>query len=74
MNGGFFVGSSQILDYIDDDDTVFEREPLERLSQDGQLMAYQHHGFWHGMDTLRDKIHLEELWDADAAPWKVWAG
>ncbi len=74
VNGGFFVGSSQILDYIDDDDTVFEREPMERISQAGQLVAYEHHGFWHGMDTLRDKIHLEQLWDADAAPWKVWAG
>ena len=67
VNGGFFVASPKVLDYIDDDDTVFERAPLERLSQDGELSAYQHHGFWHGMDTLWDKIYLERLWDDNAA-------
>jgi len=73
VNGGFFVASSKVFDYLDDDDTVFERAPLERLSQDGELMAYQHHGFWYGMDTLWDKIFLERLWDDNAAPWKIWS-
>ena len=73
VNGGYFVASPAILDYIDGDDTVFERGPLERLSRDGQLSAYQHRGFWHGMDTLWDKIHLDDLWQKGAAPWKIWS-
>ncbi len=60
------------LDYIDDDLTIWERTPLERLAHDEQLSAYTHRGFWQPMDTLRDKIKLEELWQTDAAPWKVW--
>jgi glucose-1-phosphate cytidylyltransferase len=72
INGGFFVLSPDVLDYIADDNTTWEREPLERLAQEGNLAAYQHHGFWQPMDTLRDKIHLEELWQSGKAPWKVW--
>jgi glucose-1-phosphate cytidylyltransferase len=72
VNGGFFVASPKVFDYLEGDDTVFERAPLEQLSRDGELMAYQHHGFWHGMDTLWDKILLERLWDDNAAPWKIW--
>jgi glucose-1-phosphate cytidylyltransferase len=71
INGAFFVFEPGVYDYIDDDDTMFEREPLERLAADGQLMAFEHDGFWQCMDTLRDKRLLEELWDA-GAPWKVW--
>ncbi|GCE36410.1 Glucose-1-phosphate cytidylyltransferase [Rhodococcus wratislaviensis] len=72
VNGGFFVASPAVLDYINGDDTVFERSPLERLSADGELSAYQHSGFWRGMDTLWDKIYLNELWDNGKAPWKIW--
>ena len=72
INGGFFVLSPKVIDYITDDTTTWEREPLERLAQEGNLAAYQHHGFWQPMDTLRDKIHLEELWQSGKAPWKVW--
>jgi glucose-1-phosphate cytidylyltransferase len=72
INGGFFVLSPKVLDYISDDQTVWEREPLERLASDGQLAAYPHQGFWHPMDTLRDKNHLEALWISGSAPWKVW--
>lgn len=72
INGGFFVLSPKVIDYIKDDTTIWEREPLERLAQEGQLAAYQHHGFWQPMDTLRDKNHLEELWQSGDAPWKVW--
>lgn len=71
-NGGFFVLSPKVLDYIDDDSTVWESEPLERLAQDKQLEAYQHKDFWHAMDTLRDKNYLEELWASGQAPWKIW--
>ena len=73
INGGFFVLSPKVIDYITDDTTVWEREPLERLAQEGNLAAFQHHGFWQPMDTLRDKIHLEELWQSGRAPWKKWA-
>jgi glucose-1-phosphate cytidylyltransferase len=69
INGGFFVFEPGVLDYIDSDATDLERAPLERLARDGQLMAYQHHGFWQPMDTLRDKRHLEALWDSGSAPW-----
>lgn len=72
INGGFFVLSPKVFEYIDDDATVFERGPLERLARDGELMAYEHTGFWYSMDTMRDKKHLEELWASGAAPWKIW--
>ncbi len=72
VNGGFFVCSPEVLDYIDGDKTVWEKEPLEALAVEGELGAYFHHGFWQPMDTLRDKNHLEELWAANEAPWKVW--
>lgn len=72
INGGFFVLSPRVLDYIDGDDTVWEREPIERLAQQGQLSAYRHPGFWQPMDTLRDKNHLEDLWAKGKAPWKTW--
>ncbi len=63
----------EVLRLIEDDRTVWEREPMERLAREGQLSAFAHHGFWQPMDTLRDKIKLEELWAAGSAPWKVWA-
>ena len=72
INGGFFVLSPKVIDYIAGDTTTWEREPLERLAQEGNLAAYQHHGFWQPMDTLRDKLHLEDLWQSGKAPWKVW--
>jgi glucose-1-phosphate cytidylyltransferase len=72
INGGFFVLEPGVLRYINDDDTVWEREPLEALARDGQLSAYTHDGFWQPMDTLRDKVKLEELWQSGSAPWKRW--
>ena len=72
INGGFFVFENSALDYIKDDETILEREPLERLAQDGQLMAFRHHEFWQGTDTLRDVRLLRSLWDSDDAPWKIW--
>jgi glucose-1-phosphate cytidylyltransferase len=72
INGGFFVMEPKMLDLIAGDNTVFEKEPLERLTGAGQLVAYKHHGFWYAMDTLRDKNHLEALWQSGKAPWKVW--
>ena len=72
INGGFFVLSSSVLSLLQDDSTVWEREPLETLAREGQLAAFQHTGFWQPMDTLRDKILLEELWATGSAPWKVW--
>lgn len=72
INGGFFVMSPDVLNYVDGDETMWERAPLERLAREGQLAAYQHTGFWQPMDTLRDKTHLEELWASGKAPWKVW--
>ncbi|RYF18466.1 MAG: glucose-1-phosphate cytidylyltransferase [Comamonadaceae bacterium] len=72
INGGFFVLSPKVIDYIADDSTIWEREPLERLAEEGQLSAYRHHGFFQPMDTLRDKQHLEELWQSGQAPWKKW--
>jgi glucose-1-phosphate cytidylyltransferase len=71
INGGFFVCEPQVLDYIENDATIFEKEPLERLANDGELMAYKHEGFWQCMDTLRDKQYLEECW-ASNPRWKVW--
>jgi glucose-1-phosphate cytidylyltransferase len=72
INGAFFVMEPEIADYIDGDDTLFEREPLERLAAEGELMAYKHTEFWACMDTMRDKVMLERLWDTGEAPWKVW--
>ena len=72
INGGFFVLSPKVIDYIAEDKTIWERDPLERLAEEGQLAAYHHNGFWQPMDTLRDKLNLEELWQTGKAPWKVW--
>ncbi len=72
INGAFFVLEPEVMDYIDGDDTQWEKEPLERLAADGQLMAYRHYSFWQCMDTLRDKRRLEELWETNDAPWKLW--
>ena len=72
INGGFFVFEPGIFDYLHDDDTILERSPLERLASDGQLMAFRHSGFWQPMDTLREKLFLEKLWENGSAPWKVW--
>jgi glucose-1-phosphate cytidylyltransferase len=72
INGGYFVLEPGVFDYIDGNDTIWERTPLERLAKDGQLSAYPHRGFWQPMDTLRDKTKLEELWHSGNAPWKVW--
>ena len=74
INGGFFVLEPGVLDYIKGDNTIFERDPLERLAQDGQLVAYRHDDFWQCMDTLRDVRLLESLWERGDAPWKVWEG
>ena len=72
VNGGFFVVEPAVFDYIDGDETVWEREPLERLASEGKLSAYRHDGFWQPMDTLRDKMVLEEIWASGDPPWKVW--
>ncbi|MEI7516086.1 MAG: glucose-1-phosphate cytidylyltransferase [Betaproteobacteria bacterium] len=72
INGGFFVLSPEVIDYIAGDETFWERQPLERLAEEGNLAAFPHHGFWQPMDTLRDKVQLEELWQSGKAPWKVW--
>ncbi len=72
INGGFFVLSPRVFDYIEGDHSTWEREPLERLAHEGQLAAYPHEGFWQPMDTLRDKNLLEALWNSGKAPWKVW--
>ena len=72
INGGFFVLSPSVLDLIDGDDCIWERGPLETLAESGELAAYQHRGFWQPMDTLRDKMYLEDLWQSGQAPWKVW--
>jgi glucose-1-phosphate cytidylyltransferase len=72
INGGFFVLSPKCLDLIEDDETAWESAPLTTLAAEGQLMAFEHAGFWQPMDTLRDKNQLEELWDSGRAPWKVW--
>jgi glucose-1-phosphate cytidylyltransferase len=72
INGGFFIFEPGILDRISGNQTVLEKEPLEGLAKDGQLVAYRHAGFWQPMDTLRDKNHLEEMWNSGNAPWKVW--
>ncbi|NTV66189.1 MAG: glucose-1-phosphate cytidylyltransferase [Chlorobaculum sp.] len=72
INGGFFVLSPEVIDYIAGDETSWEKEPLERLASEGELAAFSHQGFWQPMDTLRDRIMLEELWKSGDAPWKVW--
>jgi glucose-1-phosphate cytidylyltransferase len=72
INGGFFVLSPKVIELIDDDKTIWERKPLELLAEQGQLSAFSHEGFWQPMDTLRDKVYLEELWQSGKAPWKVW--
>jgi glucose-1-phosphate cytidylyltransferase len=73
INGGYMVLDRQVFDYIHEDNEYFQREPMERLAADGQLMAYRHESFWQCMDTLRDRVHLEDLWNSGEAPWKVWA-
>jgi glucose-1-phosphate cytidylyltransferase len=72
INGGFFVLSRRVIDLIAGDDTVWEQEPLERLAADGQLAAFPHDGFWQPMDTMRDRLLLEELWASASPPWRVW--
>lgn len=72
INGGFFVCEPKVLDYIDNDATIFEREPLENLAKDNELFAFKHHGFWKPMDTLRDKDYLNQLWNNNQARWKIW--
>ncbi len=72
INGGFFVLSRRVGEYLDGDATVWEQEPLKRLAWEGQLASFKHTGFWHPMDTLRDRTYLEDLWNSGQAPWKVW--
>jgi glucose-1-phosphate cytidylyltransferase len=73
INGGFFVLSPKVIEYIDGDQTVWEREPMERLAREGQLAPYIYEGFWYAMDVMRDKNHLDDLWRAGQAPWKTWS-
>jgi glucose-1-phosphate cytidylyltransferase len=72
INGGFFVLSAKVLDYIEGDNTPWENDPLERLARDRQIIGYTHRGFWSCMDTLREKNMLEDLWKSGNAPWKIW--
>lgn len=72
INGGFFVLEPEVFEYIEGDSTIWEKEPLQRLALENQLAAYKHSGFWHPMDTLRDKNYLENLWQSGQAPWKIW--
>jgi glucose-1-phosphate cytidylyltransferase len=72
INGGFFVFEPELFDYLTDDSTILEREPLEAIAQNNQLNAFRHEGFWYAMDTLRDKNYLEKEWESTRAPWKVW--
>ena len=72
INGGFFVLSPKVIDLISDDTCVWEQEPLNSLAKSKQLLAYKHYGFWHPMDTLRDKNHLQNLWNSQKSPWKIW--
>ena len=72
INGGFFVLSPEVLNRINDSKTIWEQEPLKSLAIDGELMAFEHEGFWQPMDTLRDKHYLEKLWESGKAPWKSW--
>jgi glucose-1-phosphate cytidylyltransferase len=73
INGGFFVLSPSVLNYLNSNDTAWEQQPLQRLAAEGELMAFTHNGFWQPMDTLRDKTYLEELWASGSAPWKTWS-
>ena len=72
INGGFFVLNSGAIDYVASDETIWERDSVERLAQEGQIMGYRHNGFWSCMDTLREKNYLEELWNTEKPPWKIW--
>jgi glucose-1-phosphate cytidylyltransferase len=72
INGGFFVMQPEVFRYITDDSTTLERDPMEKLAGEGELVAFKHYGFWQAMDTLRDKNHLEDLWASNKAPWKLW--
>lgn len=72
INGGFFVLEPEAIDYVEGDDTVWEREPMEGLARDGEMSAYRHEGFWHPMDTLHDKKELDKMWEGEGAPWKTW--
>ena len=72
INGGFFVLKPNALNYIQDDTTIWEQQPLNNLASDGELMSFKHEDFWQPMDTLRDKHYLEELWESEKAPWKLW--
>ena len=72
INGGYFILQPDVIDHIDGDQTIWEREPLERLAGAGELVGWVHHGYWQPMDTLRDKLSLNEKWDSGKAPWKVW--
>lgn len=72
INGGYFVLNPRVIDYIDDDETIWERTPVERLAHDGQLMGYRHYGFWSCMDTLKEKKDLEDIWNSGKAPWRIW--
>lgn len=73
INGGFFVLKPKVIDYISDDSTTWEQEPMKNIALDGQMQVYKHSGFWQPMDTLRDKQYLEDLWQNDKAPWKLWS-
>lgn len=72
INGGFFVCEPEVFNYIEGDDTILEKKPMERLAVDGKMGAFKHKGFWKPMDTLRDKVELEKMWNEGTAPWKVW--
>jgi glucose-1-phosphate cytidylyltransferase len=72
MSAGYFVLERQVFDYLGGDECIFEREPLERLAAEGELMAYRHNGFFYAMDTYREYQHLNDLWNNNAAAWKVW--
>jgi glucose-1-phosphate cytidylyltransferase len=72
INGGYFVLNQKVLDYIEGDETIWERDPVERLAYEGQLVGYRHHGFWSCMDTLKEKQYLEELWSSNSPPWRIW--
>jgi glucose-1-phosphate cytidylyltransferase len=72
INGGFFVCQPEVFDYINGDDMIFEKDPMEALAHEGKMQAFLHHGFWKPMDTLRDKVELEQLWDSGKALWKKW--
>ncbi|MFH2133395.1 MAG: sugar phosphate nucleotidyltransferase, partial [bacterium] len=72
INAGYMVCNPQIFDYLENDQTILEREPMEKIAGAGELVAYKHDGFWFAMDTLRDKNQLEQLWDSGKAPWKLW--